>query len=91
MKRPADALHPLAPIFQPNEGASRGGVKNEPALRSEKKGNPSPLKPRRAHPPLYEPQVIPTVIDEPENGDLAATQTPNRAICAPTAPRLVAS
>lgn len=37
MKRPADALHPLAPIFQPNEGASRGGVKNEPALRSEKR------------------------------------------------------
>lgn len=90
MKRPADPLHPVAPIFQPNEGASRGGVKNEPALRSEKReihlhanhGEP---------PPPHEPQVIPTVIDETENGDLAATQTPNRAICAPTAPRPVAS
>lgn len=25
MKRPADPLHPVAPIFQPNEGAGRGG------------------------------------------------------------------
>lgn len=32
--------------------------------------------------PPPEPQVFPAMIDETENGDLAATQAPNRAICA---------
>lgn len=80
MKRPADPLHPLAPIFQPNEGAGRGRVKNGPALRSEKRE--IHLHAHRGDPPPPEPRVIPTVIDEAKNGDLAATQTPNRAICA---------
>lgn len=46
MKRPADRLHPVAPICQPNEGASRPAVRNEPGLRAGKSEIHLPVKHR---------------------------------------------
>lgn len=64
MKRPADRLHPVAPICQPNEGASRPAVRNEPGLRAGKSEIHLPVK--HGDPPT-KPRVIPAMIDESEN------------------------
>lgn len=75
MKRPVDLLHPVAPISQPNEGASHTAVKNEPTLRAEKRE--IHLLSRHREPPP-EPRVISPMIDETANSH---SNPPNRAVC----------